>query len=135
MEIERGGCDNNLWQTRPRAVRYRAQCLGAGRRQVGCLAQKATAIGWGPAAEVDRLRSIGQALKPILPVTREALRCAIGCVLLQERGERAERIGTARQFIYKRGVNIRHPSLEQRAAKAVHQNMVETLIPKEPIRR
>src|SRR6201999_3178224 len=62
-------------------------------------------------------------------------RCAIGCILFQEHGKRAKRILTARQLIHQRCVNIRHPSLEERAAKAIRYNMVATLVPKEPIRR
>src|SRR5207249_10256929 len=112
MQIERGSCDNNFWQARPGAVRNRAQRLGIGVRQVGGLAQKTTAIGCWPATEADRVRSISQALKPVPPVTRETLRSAIRCVLVQERRERTKRILTARQFIDQRRVNSRQPPLK-----------------------
>src|SRR6516225_1346046 len=100
MEIERGGYDKNFWQPRSRALRNRTQRLGTGRRQIGCLAQKAIAIGWWPAAEADRLRAIGQVLKPVLPVTCEALRCAIGCILPKQYGTRGKRILTERKLIH-----------------------------------
>src|SRR5215472_9229317 len=131
MEIERGGCDNNFWQAHSRALRNRAQSLGAGGRQVGCLAQKPTAFGSWPAAEADQLWPISQVLKPVLPVTCETLRRAIGCILPKEYGKQAKRILTARQLIHQRGVNIRHPPFEKRAPKAIHYDMMVTLIPKE----
>ena len=102
---------------------------------MSALAQKATAIGCWPAAEADWLRPISQVIKPVPPVTRETLRCAIGCILLQEHGKRTKRILTARQLVHQRGVNIRHPPLEEHDAKAVDQNMMVTLVPKEPSRR
>jgi hypothetical protein len=126
MEIEGGGYDNNFWQARSRALCNRAQRLGAGRRRVGCLPQKTTAIGCWPAAEADRLRAIGRALKPVLLVTCETLRCAIGCILPQEHGKRTKRILTARP-IHQRGVDIRRPPHGQRGAKAIHYNTVASV--------
>jgi len=87
-----------------------------------------------PAAETNRLRPICQALKPVPPVTGETLRPAIRCILLQKRRKRAKRILTQRQFIDQRGVNIRHPPLEERGTKAIQYDMVATLVPKEVIR-
>src|SRR5262252_917122 len=103
MEIERGGCNNNFWQARSRALRNRAQRLGTGVRQVGGLAQKPTAIGCWPAAKADRFWPISQALNPVPLVARETLRSAKGCIFLQERSKGTKRILIARQLIDQRG--------------------------------
>src|ERR1700757_3375342 len=99
MEIERSGRHNELRQACPGVPRSRTQCFGAGRRQVRSPTQKLAAISRLPTAEAARLGPIEQALEPILPVTREALRGAIGSVFLHQEAQRAERVGTDRQLV------------------------------------
>src|SRR5258708_4836255 len=104
--------------------------------QIGALAQKpAGLVGlYGkPSAEADRLRFVRQVVQPELPISCELTRCAISSVLFKQIRNIAK--GTLADVVSnnKISINFSQPPCDQRAAEAIHHNMMVACIKIESI--